>query len=238
MTPEREARLRSLEPRLGHPFRDLTLLDRALTHTSYVNERGDSTGHNEAMEFLGDAVIGLVVAEMLHEQDPEGREGAKTLVRARLVAGRSQAERAEALGIPALLNLGKGAAKEGSRENRAMWGNAYEAVVAALYLDGGLPAAARFLRREFAGRLAIPSPTDPGGDAKTALQEILQKRGAPVPEYTVMSDEGVDSPTRFRVSCRIEGRIAAEGFGRSKKEASKDAARRVLEDIRVSAGED
>lgn len=238
MTPEREARLRSLEPRLGHRFRDLALLDRALTHTSYVNERGDATGHNEAMEFLGDAVIGLVVAEMLHEQDPEGREGAKTLVRARLVAGRSQAERAEALGIPALLNLGRGAAKEGSRENRAMWGNAYEAVVAALYLDGGLAAASRFLRREFAGRLAIPSPTDPGGDAKTALQEMLQKRGAPVPEYAVMSDEGVDSPTRFRVSCRIEGEIAGEGFGRSKKEASKDAARRVLEAIRASAGEE
>lgn len=238
MTPEREARLRSLEERLGHRFRDLALLDRALTHTSYVNESGETGGHNEAMEFLGDAVIGLVVAELLHEQDPDGPEGMKTLVRARLVAGRSQAERAEALGIPALLNLGRGAAREGSRENRAMWGNAYEAMVAALYLDGGLPAAAGFLRREFAGRLAIPRPTEPGGDAKTALQEILQKRGARVPEYVVVSDEGVDSPARFRVQCRIEREVAGEGVGRSKKDASKDAARRALEAIRASAGEE
>jgi ribonuclease-3 len=222
--------LRILEKRLGHRFRDLALLDRSLTHTSYVNEAlDDSARHNEALEFLGDAVIGLVVAEMLHEQDPEGREGIKTSVRARLVAARSQAERAEELGLPALLNLGKGAAKTGGRENRALWADAYEALVAALYLDGGLPAASRFLRREFAGRLAIASPTEPGGDAKTALQEVLQKRGQHVPDYSVLSDEGVDSPTRFRVQCLIGGRVAGEGVGSSKKEAQQDAARRALE---------
>ena len=228
MKPEREAALRVLEKQVGHRFRDLALLDRALTHTSYVYEADDAARHNEALEFLGDAVIGLVVAEMLHEQDPEGREGIKTSVRARLVAGRSQADRAEALGLPPLLNLGRGAAREGSRGNRAMWADAYEALVAALYLDGGLSAASQFLRREFAGRLAIPSPTDPGGDAKTALQELLQKRGDEVPEYVVASDLGVDSPTRFRVFCRIAGNVAAEGVGPSKKEAQQDAARRAL----------
>jgi ribonuclease-3 len=234
VTPEREAQLRGLESRLGHRFRDLALLDRALTHTSYVNETMDpSARHNEALEFLGDAVIGLVIAEMLHEQDPEGREGIKTTVRGRLVASRSQAERAEALGVPALLNLGRGAAKEGSRLNRSVWADAYEAMVAALYLDGGLPAAAQFLRREFAGRLEVPSPTDPGGDAKTALQEVLQKRGDEVPDYVVVSDEGADSPARFRVHCRIAGETAGEGLGPSKKEAQQDAARRALERIRA-----
>jgi ribonuclease-3 len=232
MTPEREARLRSLEQRLGHRFRELTLLDRALTHTSYVNEKEDSAGHNEALEFLGDAVIGLVVAEMLHEQDPEGREGRKTLVRARLVQSGSQAERAEALGLPELLNLGRGAEKYGSRGNNSLWADAYEAVVAAMYLDGGLDVASRFLRREFGGRLHAPLPTDPGGDAKTALQELLYKRGSQPPEYVVLSDEGVDTPTRFRVQCVIDGIPASEGAGSSKKKAHQDAARRALEELR------
>ena len=229
MTPAREERLRALETRLGHRFRDLSLLDRALTHTSYANEEEEAAGHNEALEFLGDAVIGLVVAEMLHEENPEGREGRKTLVRARLVQSRSQAERADALGLPELLNLGRGAEKHGSRGNSSLWADAYEAIIAALYLDGGLDVASRFLRREFAGSLHAPMPTDPGGDAKTALQELLYKRGSRPPEYIVLSDEGLDTPTRFRVQCVIDGVTASEGTGSSKKKAHQDAARRALE---------
>jgi ribonuclease III len=232
VTPEREAALRAFEERLGHRFRDLALLDRALTHTSYVNEGPDhSARHNEALEFLGDAVIGLVVADILHQEDPEGREGRKTLMRGRAIAARGQAERAEALGLPALLSLGKGAEKMRIRANRKVWADAYEAVIAALYVDGGLAAAARFLRRDFHGRLTLPSPTEPGGDAKTALQELLQKRGAEVPDYVVVSDEGVDSATRFRIECRIAGKVAGEGAGHSKKEAQQDAARRALEAV-------
>ena len=240
MKPEREAALRALEKRVGHRFRDLSLLDRALTHTSYVNEADDAPGHNEALEFLGDAVIGLVIAHMLHEQDPEGREGVKTLMRGRAIAARAQAERAEVLGLPALLNLGKGAEKAGSRANRKMWADAYEAVIAVVYLDGGLAAASGFLRREFEGRLAIPGPTEPGGDAKTALQEVLQKRGTPTPDYVIVSDEGVDSPTRFRVECRIAGKAAGEGAGWSKKEAQQAAARAAFNAMRgrITGGED
>jgi ribonuclease III len=233
VTPEREAALRVLEERLGHRFRELALLDRALTHTSFAHEAlEDGAGHNEALEFLGDAVIGLVVAEMLHEQDPEGREGRKTAVRGRLVAARSQAERAEALGLADLLNLGRGEKKTGIRMNKALWADAYEAVIAALYLDGGLAAASRFLRREFGGRLHVPSPSEPGGDAKTALQEILHKGGAEGPEYRVVADEGADSPTRFRIQCLIAGTVEGEGVGYSKKEAQQDAARRALEAVR------
>jgi ribonuclease-3 len=229
LTPEREAALRAFEKRLGHRFRDLGLLDRALTHTSYVNEIADgSARHNEALEFLGDAVIGLVIADILHQSDPEGREGRKTLMRGRAVAAGGQAERAEALGLPALLHLGKGAEKTGIRENRKTWADAYEAVIAALYVDGGLEAAARFLRRDFEGRLTLPSPAEPGGDAKTALQELLQKRGVELPDYVVLSDEGVDSPTRFRIECRIGGKVAGHGAGHSKKQAQQDAARKAL----------
>ena len=230
MTPEREAALRALEVRLGHRFRDLSLLDRALTHTSHVNEAlEDSARHNEALEFLGDAVIGLVVAEMLHERDPDGREGVKTSVRARLVAARNQAAQAEILGLPALLNLGRGAEKYGVRANRKVWADAYEAIIAALYLDGGLAAASAFLRREFAGRLEVPSPWDTGGDAKTALQQLLHQRGQIEPTYVVVEDKQSPYSSFFRAQCLIDGVVSGEGEGFSKKEAQQDAARRALE---------
>lgn len=240
MTPEREARLRDLETRLGHHFRDLALLDRALTHTSFVNEvLNDAARHNEALEFLGDAVIGLVAAEMLHEQDPDGREGVKTSVRARLVSARSQAGLAEALGLPELLNLGRGAEKYGVRDNKKVWADAYEAMVAALYLDGGLAAASQFLRREFAGRLEVPSPWDTGGDAKTALQEWLHQRGQAEPTYLVVEDKQSPYSSLFRAQCRIAGEIAGEGAGHSKKEAQQDAARNALASVggRKTGGE-
>ena len=233
MTPEREAALRALEERLGHRFRDLALLDRALTHTSFAHEAlEDGAGHNEALEFLGDAVIGFVVAEMLHQRDPEGHEGGKSKLRAQLVAARSLAVRAEAAGLPALLRLGRGEEKTGGRLKQALWADAYEAVVAALYLDGGLEAAAGFVRRDVASAVDAAAADDPGGDAKSALQEALQARGEAVPEYVVIAEEGPDHRKRFRVQCRIAGGTAGEGVGHSKKEAQQDAARRALEVVR------
>jgi ribonuclease-3 len=230
MTPEREAALRALADRLGHRFRDLGGLDRALTHASYANESSDDGGDNEALEFLGDAVLGFVVAEMLHERDPEGNEGTKSKLRAQLVAARSLAARAEAAGLPGLLRLGRGEEKTGGRLKQALWADAYEAVVAALYLDGGLAPAARFVRQDLAG--GLDAPADPAADPKSALQEILQARGEAVPEYVVIAEEGPDHRKRFRVECRVGGRIAGEGLGHSKKEAQQDAARRALEAVR------
>lgn len=232
MTPEREAQLRVLEERLGHRFRDLALLDRALTHTSHANEAlEDGAGHNEALEFLGDAVIGFVVAEMLHQRDPEGHEGGKSKLRARLVAARSLAGRAEAAGLPGLLRLGRGEEKTGGRLKQALWADAYEAVIAALYLDGGLEAATPFVRRDLGD--ALDATADgPGADSKSALQEILQERGEAVPDYVVIAEEGPDHRKRFRVECRIAGEIRGEGVGYSKKEAQQEAAQRALQAVR------
>ena len=228
MTPEREAALRGLEAPLGHHFRDLELLDRALTHTSRAHEDASETsGHNEPLEFLGDAVIGLVVAEMLHQRDPEGHEGAKSKARAHLVAARSLARRAGRLGLPALLLLGRGEEKTGGRGKTALWADAYEAVVAALYLDGGLPVAQRFLAGEFADELAGPLPE--AADFKSTLQEMLQARGEPVPDYVVAAEEGPSHRRRFRVECRVQGTVMGEGTGFSKKEAQQDAARKALD---------
>jgi len=224
--PEREERLRSLELRIGHRFRDLALLDRALTHTSRANE--DLTGtarHNEALEFLGDAVLGLVVTDLLHRRDPEGPEGAKSRTRAQLVAAPTLAARAAELGIPDLLLLGRGEEKTGGRKKAALWADAYEALVAALYLDGGFEAAHRFVRDEFARDLEGGAGTR---DHKSALQELLQGRGQPVPDYVVAAEEGPSHRRRFRVRCVLEGGVVSEGEGYTKKEAQQDAARKAL----------
>jgi ribonuclease-3 len=229
--PGWEERRQALEERLGHRFADPSLLDRALTHTSRANESlSPGVGHNEPLEFLGDAVLGFIVSDLLHRRDPEGNEGTKSKLRALLVSEPSLARRAEALGIPELLQLGRGEEKSGGRHKVTLWADAYEAVVAALYLDGGLPAAFSFVSRDFASDL------EPGAglatqDAKSALQEVLQARGAEVPEYRVVAEEGPSHRRRFRVACVIEGRVVAEGEGFSKKEAQQDAARRALESL-------
>jgi ribonuclease III len=226
----REGLLRALEERLGHRFAEPSLLDRALTHTSRANESLSGTRHNEPLEFLGDAVLGFIVSDLLHRRDPEGDEGTKSKTRALLVAEPSLARRAEELGIPELLRLGRGEEKSGGRQKATLWADAYEAVVAALYLDGGLAAAQRFVAAEFARELEAGAGLATQ-DAKSALQEALQARGADVPEYRVVAEEGPGHRRRFRVACVIVGRVVAEGDGFSKKEAQQDAARRALEAI-------
>ena len=224
MSPERESRLRALEERLGHRFADVSLLDRALTHSSRAHEA--ATAHNEPLEFLGDSVIGFVVADLLHRRDPEGREGRKSKMRAQLVSAPSLARRASELGLPELIVLGRGEEQTGGRKKKALWADAYEAVIAALYLDGGLEAAHRFVSAEFATDLEGPGP--PAEDHKSALQEILQSRGEPVPEYELVASEGPDHRRRFRVRCLVRGEPVGEGEGFSKKQAQQDAARAAL----------
>lgn len=227
MTPERAADLRALSERLGHSFSDLGLLDRALTHTSHAHEESEGAArHNEPLEFLGDSVLGFVVADLLHRRDPDGPEGPKSKARAQLVSAPSLARRAAELGLPALLRLGRGEEKTGGRKKGSLWANAYEAVLAALYLDGGLEAVYRFVRRQFAGDLERGPVADL--DYKSALQEHLQARGDPPPQYAVLSEEGPSHRRRYRVQCLIGGAPVAEGEGSSKKAAQQEAARRAL----------
>jgi ribonuclease-3 len=235
MDDARAAALHGLERRLGHTFADVALLDRALTHTSHAHERGEAERHNEPLEFLGDAVIGFVVADLLHRRDPEGNEGGKSKARAHLVAAPSLARRAAALGLPDLLLLGRGEEKTGGRQKQALWANAFEAVIAALYLDGGMPAAERFVRAEFETELSAPALPEPG-DWKSALQELLQARGEAVPEYVTIAEEGPSHRRSFRVECRVGGRVVAEGRGYSKKTAQQEAARHALDRVRAGSG--
>ncbi len=226
MRPEREAGLRALESHLGHRFSNLHLLDQALTHASSANEDlSGGTRDNEPLEFLGDAVLGFIVADLLHRRDPEGDEGMKTRTRAQLVSAPSLALRAADLGLPDLLKLGRGEEKTGGRQKAALWADAYEALIAALFLDGGMEAAHRFVRDEFARDLEGDLSSR---DHKSALQERLQSRGQPVPDYVVVAAEGPSHRRLFRVECRLEGRVVSEGEGHSKKEAQQAAARRAL----------
>jgi ribonuclease-3 len=234
MTSEREARLRVLEERLGHRFRDLSLLDRALTHTSRANESlGQKLLDNEPLEFLGDAVLGFVVADLLHRRNPDGDEGVKSKARAHLVSASSLARCAAELGLPDLLLLGRGEEKTGGREKTALWADAYEALIAALYLDGGLEAAHRFVRDELARELEGNLDTA-ARDHKSALQEWLQARSSPVPEYVVAAEEGPSHRKRFRIQCVVDGRVLSEGQGFSKKEAQQEAARLALEALEAA----
>ena len=163
----------ALAGRLGHTFRDIGLLHRALTHKSITNEDGGSA-HNEPLEFLGDAVLGFLVADLLHRQNPDGPEGDKSRARAALVSAASLAPRAAALGLSGLLVLGRGEEKTGGRRKERLSANAFEAVVAAVYLDGGIEAAAE-LRREGVWRCRLEAELS-DADHKSALQERLQGR--------------------------------------------------------------
>jgi ribonuclease-3 len=235
MTPERRARLESLQERLGYRFVDIALLDRALTHASCANEDpARLLRDNEALEFLGDSVLGFVIADLLHRRDPDGDEGGKSKARAQLVAAQSLAQRAAELGLPELLLLGRGEERSGGRQKQALWADAYEATIAALYLDGGFDAAHRFVRDEFAQD--VERPRAQAADFKSALQERLQARGDPVPDYVVVEEQGPGHRKRFRVQCVVQGRALGEGEGFSKKEAQQEAARRAL-DLIESPGE-
>jgi ribonuclease-3 len=235
MSPDRQAQLRALEDRLGYRFKDIGLLDRALTHASRANEDlARRLGDNEALEFLGDSVLGFVVSDLLHRRDPEGDEGLKSKARALLVAAQSLAQRAGELGLPELLLLGRGEERSGGRQKQALWADAYEAVIAALYLDGGIEVAHRFVRDEFARDLQRPPAG--GADHKSALQERLQASGEPVPDYVVVEEQGPGHRKRFRVQCLIRGRAVSEGEGFSKKEAQQEAARRALAALEAEAG--
>jgi ribonuclease III len=220
--------LGGLEERIGHVFADRALLERALTHSSCAHE--DVTGSlrdNEPLEFLGDAVLSFVVADHLHRLDPEAPEGDKTRIRNSLVSSASLARCAEVLGLPLLLRLGRGEEKTGGRRKRALWADALEAVVAAVYLDGGIDPVRRLVATELATASHLEGARR--ADPKTELQELLQDRGQPPPDYTVLSEDGPSHRPRFRIACVVDGRSLAVGAGTTKKKAQQEAARGALQ---------
>jgi len=251
-----EAVLSELEAALGHGFTRPELLVRALTHRSLANERAVSeqasgvpdaaawSGDNERLEFLGDAVLGLMVAEALFEAHPEWQEGELTRVRARLVNRQHMAEVALAIGLGNHLRLSRGEDRSGLRHKSTVLSNSMEAVMGALFLDGGLKPVRVFVRRWVMGEAAEKLATELRsgaalGNYKSALQEHLQAAKVGAPVYKVKSESGPDHRKRFLVEVRLKpgdsepGKALARGMGSTKKHAEQDAARRALDRLRA-----
>jgi ribonuclease-3 len=221
---------------IGYRFRDRGLLEHAMTHTSRANE--DVSGgvvDNESLEFLGDAVLGFVVADLLFRDFPEFDEGEKSKTKAVLVSTATLARQADRLKLGEHLLLGKGEEKTGGRRKQALLADGYEALIAAIYLDGGLDEARAFIQREFGGLLAEVDREGVGGqDFKSALQELLQARDLPLPEYRLIDAVGPDHMKQFHVEVVVREEPIARATGSSKKEAEQEAARIALDRLKAA----
>ena len=223
-----------LQHTIGYRFRDRGLLEHAMTHTSRANE--DISGgvrDNESMEFLGDAVLGFVIADLLFRDFPEFDEGDKSKTKAALVSTLTLARQAERLQLGDHLLLGRGEEKTGGRRKQALLADGYEALIAAIYLDGGVEPVRAFIVREFRPLLEdVRRHGVAGQDYKSTLQELLQSRDLPLPEYRLVSTLGPDHNKRFQVEVVVRGDALADATGPSKKEAEQEAARVALEKLR------
>lgn len=245
-----QADLKELEEALGHTFANHVLLERALTHRSLAHqlaqESGDSedprVGDNERLEFLGDAVLGLVVAEELFVSHPEWQEGELTRVRAGLVSRQHMTQVAQQIDLGKHLRLSRGEERSGLRRKATVLSNTMEAVMGALFCDGGLEPVRVFVRSQVMGEAAEQLATELRtgaalGNYKSALQERLQAAHAGTPAYRVKSESGPDHHKRFVVEVWLKteagqkGEPLASGMGRTKKLAEQDAARRALDNL-------
>jgi ribonuclease-3 len=221
-----------LEKRIGVKFRSKSLLQQSLVHRSYLNEVPESGfDSNERLEFLGDAVLGLVVAGKLYADYPDRPEGQLTELRAAVVRRDTLAKVAKRLTLGEYLYLGKGEESAGGRNRPSNLSAAYEAVVGAVYLDGGIDKARRFVIRSLSPEFeALPKGRIPG-DPKSRLQEILQARYQRPPIYRVVHDEGPDHSKIFTVQVSAGRKVLGTGQGKSKQQAEKEAAARALDSL-------
>ena len=220
-----ERDLTALQEALGYRFQDESLLVRALTHSSYANEGGRHLQSNERLEFLGDSVLGMVVADHLYREHPEMPEGELTRTRAAMVCEDSLVEVAHALELGKYLRLGKGEDAGGGRERPSILADATEAVLAAVYLDGGIAQARRVIRALVLGNEEELSASR---DYKTALQELVQRESGQKLTYCLVGEEGPDHAKRFSVEVQLNGKTVGAGEGRTKKAAEQNAAKAAI----------
>lgn len=218
--------LNRLESRIGYRFNDRALLEQALTHKSH------SRHHYERLEFLGDAVLGYVIAETLYTDHPELAEDALTLVRAQLVRRDTLSAIAGDLGLGEFLKLGTGERKSGGRQRASILADAVEAVIGAVSLDGGIEAAVALVQRLYGNHLKAVDSENVSKDAKTALQELLQGRSLALPAYEVVATAGSEHKRIFTVSCRVEDLgVQTTGSGSSRRAAEQAAAEAMVEQL-------
>ncbi len=218
-----------LEKRIKYRFRNTTLLYEALTHRSALNEHaGRSARDNERLEFLGDAVLGLMVASLLLERFPHKREGDLSKLRASLVGEAPLARLARSLGLGNFIVMGKGERLTGGVDRTSLLADTFEALLAAIYLDGGVGAATGFVTEFFSPLLPDVVSCTVGSDFKTALQELAQARFGTVPEYRLVAVTGPPHDRRFTLSVFLRDELLGEGIGGSKKDAAQAAAHEAL----------
>jgi ribonuclease-3 len=223
--------IKDLEAAIGYRFKNITLLQRALTHSSYANEYWrDSLMSNERLEFLGDSILGMVVAEYLYHQFPDRPEGELTRMRADMVCENSLAAIAVKIGLGEHLQLGHGEERFGGRNRASILADAVESVIAACYLDGGMDAAKAFVEKFIL--VNVPLRKLNNADYKTALQELVQQKKNQMIAYRLVGESGPDHDKQFRVELTINGEIVGTGIGSSKKRAEQDAARVALEKLK------
>ena len=227
----------ALQSSLAYRFQNVALLEEALTHKSYVNERKTAAGpHNERLEFLGDAALSLIISERLASMLPESPEGALSKYKARLVSETVLAEVGRRIKLGSCLRLGRGEELSNGRDKDSLLADALEAVIAAVYLDGGLDATRHVVVRLFAEELAQVATQQhrPGADDyKTQFQEWCQRRFDSLPQYVIVRESGPDHDKVFEVEVNVGGEPVGRGVGRSKKEAEQLAAKQALQQTGV-----
>ena len=222
-----------LEKKLNYTFRDRKLLSEALSHSSYANEhRAAGLKSNERLEFLGDAVLGFVSADFLYRKHPDLPEGELTRIRAALVCEESLYEVAQTLHLGDYLLLGKGAESGGGRRRPSILADAVEAVLAAVYLDGGIEKARALIHRVLLDKGQEEVVESRRRDCKTELQELVQRKPNQVLHYELVSESGPDHAKVFAVAVTLNGQVVGLGSGHSKKEAEQSAARAALEQLK------
>ncbi|MGM9564961.1 ribonuclease III [Evtepia sp.] len=219
--------MKTLEEKIGYAFRDRTLLENALTHSSYANEHRDKgMPSNERLEFLGDSILGLVVADHLYRNRPDLPEGDLTRIRAALVCEGSLVEVAKSLDLGSYLKLGRGEESGGGRKRPSIQADAVEAMLAAVYLDGGIGQARKLIHNLILNQEREKIAN--GRDFKTALQELVQRESGQVLSYRLVGESGPDHAKCFSMEVLLNGQPIGAGEGRSKKEAEQAAAKAAV----------
>ncbi|MBP3478412.1 MAG: ribonuclease III [Oscillospiraceae bacterium] len=223
--------MKDLEAAIGYRFVNISLLQNALAHSSYANERWhDSLKSNERLEFLGDSILGMLVADHLYRSFPDRPEGELTRMRADLVCERSLAQIANRIGLGEHMLLGKGEEQGGGRSRDSILADAVESVIAACYLDGGMEAAKQFVHKFVLDHVPVKGLHN--ADYKTALQEQVQQKRNQVLSYILVGESGPDHDKQFRVEVTLNDQVVGSGVGSSKKRAEQDAARNALEKLK------
>lgn len=220
--------IKDLETAIGYRFRNITLLQNALAHSSYANERWhDSLKSNERLEFLGDSILGMVTAEYLYRNFPDRPEGDLTRMRADMVCERALARVADRIDLGRHLLLGHGEETSGGRHRDSILADAVESVIAACFLDGGMESARAFIDRFVL--TDVPVKKLRNADYKTALQELVQQKKNQLLSYELVGESGPDHDKQFRVAVSLNGQVVGEGLGTSKKRAEQAAAQAAME---------